>query len=237
MLRLLVTLAFALFVPAAFAQQLGDYTHLSVSPDHGTQVEYLSSNGKTFLWYPGNRTILAGQWKRDGDNVCFAYVGNTYNPSTGHRGGGFECMSFDLYWRTIEQRMAGDVLGLSTRTEVPFRLEKRRTTLEKLIGRVSPGSEAPPLEVGVNMGGQQVALSCEFILANAENGKAGAQLAISTYFHGIFMGKPCVAVDYDKAYALAQNAGISFEPWARVLRERAAEGHPRAVAAVKRLGL
>lgn len=233
----LVALAFILFAPVVSAQQLGDYTHLSVSSDHGTQVEYLAADGRTFLWYPGNRTILAGQWKRQGDNVCFAYGGNTYNPSTGHRGGGFECMPFQLYWGTIEQRMPGDILGLANRTDVPFRLEKRRTTLEKLLARVFPGAEAPPLEVGVNMGDRQVALSCEFILANADNGKAGAEMAISTYFHGIFMGKPCVDVDYDKAYALAQKAGVSFEPWARVLRERAEAGHPRAVAAVERLGL
>ncbi|KQT48490.1 hypothetical protein ASG47_09090 [Devosia sp. Leaf420] len=235
--RLLVALIFLAFSSAAFGQEIGDHTHMSYDPAHGTQVEYLAANGNSYLWYPGNRSILPGRWKREGDQMWFAYGANTYNPATGQSGGGFECVPFRIYWGSVERRMPGDILGLSSRTDVPFRLEKRRTTLEKLLARVSPGAVAPPLEVGTRIGNQEIVLSCANILANAENGKAGAQLAISTYFHGVFMGKPCVDVDYDKAYALAQKAGISFEPWARVLRERAAAGHPRAVAAVARLGL
>ena len=79
--------------------------------------------------------------------------------------------------------------------------------------------------------------TCESIIANAERGGMDTQMAIATYFHGVFMGKSCVKVDYDRAHALAQGAGISFEPWARILRDSAATGHPTAVAAVKRLGL
>jgi hypothetical protein len=237
MLRLFAALVFVFFSSAAFAQEIGNYTHMSHDPAHGTQVEYLAANGKSYLWYPGNRSILPGRWKREGDNMCFAYGANTYNPATGQSGGGFECMPFPLYWGGIEQRMPGDILGLANRTAVPFHLEKRRTTLEKLLARVSPGAEAPPLEVGARIGDQEIVLSCANILANENNGVAGAQLAMSTYFYGIFMGKPCVEVDYDKAYALAQKAGVSFEPFARVLRERAAAGHPTAVAAVERLGL
>lgn len=237
-----LAIASALFLlvstSAAFAQQLADHTHMSYSRDHGTQVAYLTANGRTFLWYPGNRVILSGRWKREGENVCFVYGENTYNPSTGTRGGNWECMPFNLYWRSVEQLMPGDILGLSRRTDAPFRLERGRTTLEKLLARVSPGAKAPPVEVGaVNQNGEETTLSCATILANAERSKADAQIAVATYFYGIFMGKPCVEVDYDKAYALAKKAGISFEPWAKVLRERAAAGHPTAVAAVERLGL
>ncbi|QQR38066.1 hypothetical protein [Devosia rhizoryzae] len=80
-------------------------------------------------------------------------------------------------------------------------------------------------------------MSCASIIANAAKGGAETQIAIGTYFHGTFFGEPCVEVDYDRAYALAQSAGISFEPFANILRSRAAGGHPTAVAAVKRLGL
>jgi hypothetical protein len=237
MQRLVIALFLTLFAHAAFAQEVGNYTNMSKDPFHGTQVEYLSDDGRTYLWYPGNRSILQGRWKREGDGMCFAYGANTYNPATGQSGGGWECMPFRLFWGSIEQRMPGDILGLASRTEVPFVLEKRRTTLDKLLARVSPNAEAPPFERGALVGDQEIVLSCANILANAENGEAGAHSAISTYFYGTFMGKHCVDVDYDKAYALAQKAGISFEPWAKVLRERAEGGHPRAVAAVKRLGL
>jgi len=223
---------------AVSAQQLGGYTQMMRDSQHGTQIEYLSEGGKAFLWYPGNASILEGRWKRQGADICFAYGENTYNPATGHVGGGWECMPFDLYWRVVEERMPGDIFSLQGRGAVPFKLERRRTTLAKLLARVAPGTDAPALEMAVTgSGGERESMSCASIIANAERSKADMANAVSTYFHGIFMGKHCVDVDYDRAYDLARRAGISFEPWARVLRERAAEGHPRAVAAVKRLGL
>lgn len=79
--------------------------------------------------------------------------------------------------------------------------------------------------------------TCQSIIANADRGGMDTQMAIGTYFHGVFMGKPCVKVDYDRAYALAKSADISFEPWANILRDRAASGHPTAVSALERLGL
>ena len=79
--------------------------------------------------------------------------------------------------------------------------------------------------------------TCESIIANAERGGMDTQMAIATYFHGKHMGKACVDVDYDRAYALAQQFNISFDPWANILRERAASGHPTATAALERLGL
>jgi hypothetical protein len=80
-------------------------------------------------------------------------------------------------------------------------------------------------------------MSCESLIANAERSMTDMSHAVPLYFYGLFMGKPCVEIDYDRAYDLAQRAGISFEPWARVLRERAANGHPKAASVVERLGL
>ena len=238
-MRTFMFAALLIFVTSAVsAQQLGGYTQMMRDGHHGTQIEYLSENGKASLWYPGNSSIVEGRWKREGADICFAYGGNTYNPVTGHNGGGWECMPFDLYWRVVEERMPGDIFSLQGRGAVPFKLDPKRTTLEKLLARVAPQAEAPPIEMAVTgSGGARESMSCESIIANAERSKADAATAAATYFHGVFMGKRCVDVDYDRAYELAQRAGISFEPWARVLRERAAEGHPRAVAAVERLGL
>ena len=136
MRQLLLSFFFVLFAPAVFAQQIGNHTYMMYGPQHGTQVEFLSSEGEAFLWYPGNRVILAGRWKRERSNVCFAYDGNTYNPVTGHIGGTFECMPFALYQSGIRERIAGDILNLERRVDAPFRLSKSQTTLEALLAKV-----------------------------------------------------------------------------------------------------
>ena len=235
---LIITLLLGFLVPAATAQQIAGYTQIINDGQHGTQIEYLDDGGKAFLWYPGNSNVLEGQWKREGQDIYFAYGENTFNPVTGHQGGGWECMSFDIYWRVVEERMPGDLFSLQGRGAVPFKLDPKRTTLEKLLARVSPGTQAPPVELSITEAdGDRISMSCASIIAKAERSKADMSNAVSTYFYGIFMGKPCVEINYDRAYDLAQRAGISFEPWARVLRERAANGHPTAVSAVKRLGI
>jgi len=136
MRQLLLCLAFVLFAPAAFAQQVGNHTYMTYEPQHGTQVEYLSRQGEAFLWYPGNSVILAGRWKREGSSICFAYDGNTYNPVTGHIGGSFECMPFALHQSGIRERVAGDLLNLERRVDAPFRLSKSQTTLEALRAKI-----------------------------------------------------------------------------------------------------
>lgn len=218
------------------AEQLGGYTNMHVDRSHGTQVEYLTRGGKSYLWYPGNKVILEGRWKRQGENMCFAYGANTYNPATGHKGGGFECTPYWLYWGGIFQRMKGDLFGLEGRREVPFVLPKKRTTLEALLSRASPRTKAPPVELTANTPMGHIALSCESVLANAERSKSDMQIAVSIVFHGEFMGKPCGKPDYDRAFALARKAGVSVEPFLRILRERASTGNPKAIAALKRLG-
>ena len=133
----LLGLLLLLPLPAAMAQQLGGYTHMIYDVHHGTQVEYLAEGGMTFLWYPGNRVVLEGRWKRQGDDICFRYGGNTYNPATGQQGGGWDCMPFGLYWEGIRERMPGDPFALATRVDAPFRLDRKQTTLDRLLSRAS----------------------------------------------------------------------------------------------------
>jgi hypothetical protein len=220
----------------AQAQELGNYTYMTRSPGHGTQVEYMSSGGKTYLWYPGNSVILEGRWKQEGKEICFAYGENTYNPVTGTSGGVWECMPNRLFVSAISERMQGDVLSLAGRRNVPFKLSPDNTRLETLIGKVSPDRAAPPVEVGANLPGGATILSCESIIANQERSPADMQIAASTYFRGQFMGKPCVEIDYGRAIALSEKSGESPELFLRVLRERAANGNPLAVNALKKLG-
>jgi hypothetical protein len=118
------------------AQDVGGYTQMTYESQHGMQIEYLSEGGKAFLWYPGNRSILEGRWKREGREICFAYGQNTFNPVTGHRGGSWECMPFNLYGSAVAERKRGDVFALEGRRSVPFRLDRKRTTLAQLLARV-----------------------------------------------------------------------------------------------------
>ena len=82
----------------------------------------------------------------------------------------------------------------------------------------------------------QSEMTCETILANAERSKTDMYLAATTYFHGKHMGKPCVDVDYVKAFDLAERSGMGVDPFLRILRERADQGHPSAKSALEKLG-
>lgn len=132
---------------------LTDMTYLSYSGIHGTQVEYASKDGRVFLWYPGNKVILAGKWepkqifveyyeqgnliKRfEFSQICFQYGDNTYNPATGHAGGGFECQSFAPFRERMDEGRRGDVFRLRGRIAVPFALTKERTSLEALRAKM-----------------------------------------------------------------------------------------------------
>ena len=41
---------------------LSDATAVHYDTGHGTQVEYMSADGLAYLWYPGNRSIVPGEW-------------------------------------------------------------------------------------------------------------------------------------------------------------------------------
>jgi hypothetical protein len=209
----------------ATAGSIGGTTTMSYSSGHGTQVEYVAPNGKTYLWYPGNANILKGQWKVEDGNMCFAYGANSYNPVTKQRGG-WECEPVGVYQGSISQQVSGDPMGLAGRRAVPFDLTGRASTLDQILaGVINPG---PPA-----IGGD---FSCEGVIANAERSKSDMSIAAGTYFSGIFMGKSCVDVDYARAFALAEKSGTGVGAYLKVLRERAAAGNPRAESALRRLG-
>lgn len=116
----------------AAAAELADSTLLHYDPGHGTQVEYLDSNGMSYLWYPGNRVVLAAPWKLQNNQICYKYATNTYNPVTKKRGGRWQCHPLARYQRSLVEQVRGDVFGLSKSRNVPYVLSRARTTLSKL---------------------------------------------------------------------------------------------------------
>lgn len=135
---------------------LAGKTRLSRMPIHGTQVSYATADGRSYLWYPGNKVVLAGRWRvedraieiRQGGaavarksqpRLCYDYGPNSYNPATG-RGGGWECTNFmNLRFAGAETR-PGDVFGLSRSKAVPFVLSTEPATIDGLVARLKTGA-------------------------------------------------------------------------------------------------
>lgn len=114
-------------VPAA-RSYYGGHTFLSYDPGHGAQIEYLDPNGASFLWYPGNRSVLVGAWKLDGfyggrPGICFRYGANTYNPVTQARGGDWDCVVGSFHTLFVEERLVGDPFNLAS-GKLPYVLGK-----------------------------------------------------------------------------------------------------------------
>jgi hypothetical protein len=139
---LLLSLLISSTTPA-LAGPFGNQTTLTYDPGHGTQIEYVAANGTSYLWYPGNRVVLPGHWKRQGKDICWAYGANTYNPVTGQHGGGFECEPLGLYASSIVETAKGDVFGLAHRTRVPFQLTRTATTIATLLKRAVLPAASP----------------------------------------------------------------------------------------------
>ena len=69
-------------------------------------------------------------------SVCFAYGANTYNPATGHSGGGWECALFGFFVRGLGEARSSDTFGLAKRSSVPFVLPRQeRLTLQEIARR------------------------------------------------------------------------------------------------------
>ena len=122
---------------------IADKTAMTYDRGHGTQVEFVAGNGKTYLLYPGNTVIVRGKWKLTRTSnpkvfdMCFRYPDNSHNPVTGQSGGGWECRPAGFYLRDLVEVRDGDVLGLARSKEVPFVLARKKTRLDALIRLVT----------------------------------------------------------------------------------------------------
>lgn len=90
---------------------------------HGTQVEYHSTDGRSYLWYPGNRSVVQGQWRVEsvpgGTRLCYLYGPNTYNPVLGTRGGNWECRRGGEAMLSQDVALKSDPFGLES-GRIPF---------------------------------------------------------------------------------------------------------------------
>lgn len=120
--------AAATWTPTLAANAFAGRTTKNWSRWHGTQIEYLAADGRSYLWYPGNHVIVPGYWKTKKDwagntQICGLYGGDTYNPVTGERGGNWECYFAYDYLIEHEELVQGDPLRL--KQQVPFVMPKK----------------------------------------------------------------------------------------------------------------
>lgn len=105
----------------------GGWTYLSFSKAHGFQVNYLGTDGRAWLWYPGNITGVPEEWKLDtvaGQSaVCWRHPSNSYNPVTKQSGSAFACQSLALSQKAIVAKLQGDPYRLSS-GKIPYRKQK-----------------------------------------------------------------------------------------------------------------
>jgi hypothetical protein len=107
-------------------------TRMTYAAIHGTQISYSSSDGGSFLWYPGNTIVLEGKWDIRHGSACFLYGTNTYNPATGIPGGNWECWPVRRLEGDTVELADGDIFGLSRRDAVPFVLPGVKATFAEL---------------------------------------------------------------------------------------------------------
>lgn len=95
---------------------------------HGTQIEYHSSDGQTWLVYPGNSRAVRGHWQvqtaGEQTQMCYRYGRNTYNPVTRRGGGSWEC-SPAILTLLSDEVVDGDVLRLRGRGAFPQKMPPR----------------------------------------------------------------------------------------------------------------
>ncbi len=111
------------------------------TPGPGTQVEYLAENGRTYLWFPGNRRLVLGSWIvrrwREKYEVCFSYSRSSRDFVTGATGDNLTCDLLSNYPETITEIRQEDSFDLSSGT-LPFVLERDQTTFDALLSKLQP---------------------------------------------------------------------------------------------------
>ena len=143
---------------AEFVAEISGKTMHSFSPGydksppkgHGNQIEFLSSDGKSYLWYPGNTHIVQGEWKLEEGiydqleeipneiqidflpKICFRYFTAGKNPVTDIEGPKWQCLSSFYFAIGKEELRDGDLFKLSERDRVPYRLWRQYTSLNNL---------------------------------------------------------------------------------------------------------
>lgn len=107
----------------AHAASLSNRTVMTYEGGAGTQVEFYTGNGRTYLWFPGTKRVVQGRWKSQGKAVCFSYKSMA--------GGKWQCITTGTLQSLIVDTARGDVFGLS-KGRAPFTLPSGRTSIKAL---------------------------------------------------------------------------------------------------------
>lgn len=123
-----------------------DYTVATDSVGNGIQVEYFAPDGRSYLWYPGNSSVVQAQYRyglvipRDGSvgrigTIEFLYPSNTID-KTGRRGGEWESRGISEYRVYVMASQRGDIFNLSS-GKAPY--VRRGCDLPKPMVATPPG--------------------------------------------------------------------------------------------------
>lgn len=121
---------------------VGQYfsSYCNERPGPGTQVEFLAEDGWSYLWYPGNRSVVRGQWTLhhwyDKYAICFRYSAATRKPMTRDPRDSFDCTLLSDYAPTVAEKREGDPFNLAS-GRLPFVLVRDKTTIDDLLKRTT----------------------------------------------------------------------------------------------------
>ncbi|MBY0611038.1 MAG: hypothetical protein K2P80_02530 [Beijerinckiaceae bacterium] len=117
----------------------------------GMQIEYTSTDGKAYLWFPGNLQIARGSWRtktatqriiyddpaigRTWSEQPLVFLCYTYTNTSGGSRNREECHQYAYTKFTGRENRRGDIFKLATRDAVPFVLPKENVTLDALLKR------------------------------------------------------------------------------------------------------
>ena len=107
---------------------------------YGTQIEYHHPDGRSFLWFPGNKSAVPANWEvrpfsfgAGSHEICWQYPTSSKNAVTGVRGGNWECYPDSVYNADLTSALVGDPFGLAS-MEVPYQIpDKQNYTAEQLM--------------------------------------------------------------------------------------------------------
>jgi len=140
----LPAVALVLTVACAHAQITGEAetrkfvscrTLITWTGPQGTQVSYFGAGGKSYLWAPGNDTVLSGTWRVD-PNATSPQSRLAYVAVCAQYGGSADCRPAEILERITMDQADGDVFGLEGRSAAPFRLARDRTNIAMLQQRL-----------------------------------------------------------------------------------------------------
>lgn len=108
----------------------------------GNHIDYYAKNGNVYIWNAHTDVIIPGKWTvrlrgvYRNAAVCVRFPKWGYDDITQTRGGDWLCRNYGWY---LERKSCyqGDVLGLSKRQRMPFKLTNFPTNIDRLKKRLA----------------------------------------------------------------------------------------------------